>query len=64
MTALFLFGLACNENSLADKNLNIEEPLPNFSLTDLNPNSASYMMAVSPRDYLDEGSVWYFGHAT
>lgn len=35
-----------------------------FSLPDVNPNSASYQDAVSPRDYLTKVSAWYFGHST
>jgi hypothetical protein len=36
----------------------------NFSLPDVNPNSASFQSQVSPRDYLQQVSGWYFGHAT
>lgn len=38
--------------------------VPDFTLTDVNPNSASYQQAVSPREYLQKVSAWYFGHAT
>ncbi len=38
--------------------------LPDFELVDLNPNSASYEEAVSPRDYLQQVSGWYFTYAT
>lgn len=37
--------------------------LPDFLLADLNPNSARYGELVSPRDYLEEVSGWYFIHA-
>ncbi len=37
---------------------------PDFHLTDVNTTSASFDTAVSPRDYLEEVSAWYFGHAT
>lgn len=37
---------------------------PDFSLDDVNPTSATYGEAVSPRDYLEMVSGWYFGHAT
>ncbi len=37
---------------------------PDFSLTDVNKTSATYGEAVSPRDYLDHASAWYFGHST
>lgn len=35
-----------------------------FSLPDVNPNSPSAGTSVSPRDYLQQVSGWYFGHAT
>ena len=40
------------------------DAVPAFSLIDLNPNSATYDQAVSPRDFLGGLSAWYFGHAT
>lgn len=38
--------------------------MPDFSLTDVNANSPTSNQAVSPRDYLEQVSAWYFGHAT
>ena len=35
-----------------------------FSIMDLNPSSATYQQALSPRDYLDQVSVWLFGWST
>lgn len=40
------------------------EVVSDFSLQDVNTASATYTQAVSPRDFLDQTSVWYFGHAT
>ena len=40
------------------------QPAPDFSLVDQNPNSATAGHAVSPRQYLHKVSAWYFGHAT
>ncbi len=37
---------------------------PDFSLTDVNATSATSGESVSPRDYLQQVSGWYFGHAT
>lgn len=37
---------------------------PDFSLSDVNPNSARYGKRVSPRDYLLQVSAFYFGAAT
>jgi len=39
-------------------------PVPDFALEDVNPTSATYGQAVSPRDQLEKVSAWYFGHAT
>lgn len=38
--------------------------VPDFSLTDVNPNSATSGQQVSPRQSLATISAWYFGHAT
>lgn len=35
-----------------------------FTLTDVNPNSATTGQPVTPRAYLARVSAWYFGHAT
>ena len=35
-----------------------------FSLTDVNPNSVTFNQPVSPRDFLQHASAWYFGHST
>lgn len=37
--------------------------LADFLLADLNPGSARYGELISPRDYLEEVSGWYFIHA-
>lgn len=39
-------------------------PAPDFGLIDVNPSSASFEQPVSPRDYLERVSGWYFAHAT
>jgi hypothetical protein len=38
--------------------------VPDFSLIDVNPNSATHGVAISPRGQLGKISAWYFGHAT
>lgn len=38
--------------------------VPDFSLTDVNPNSMTSGQPVSPRDHLGKVSAWYFGHST
>ena len=35
-----------------------------FALMDVNPNSVSTGLMVSPRDFLGGVSAWYFGSAT
>ena len=40
------------------------DPVPDFHLQDVNETSASFEQALSPRDYLQQVSAWYFGHAT
>ncbi len=37
---------------------------PDFMLVDVNPASPTANQPVSPRDYLQRVSGWYFGHAT
>ena len=37
---------------------------PDFALVDQNPNSPRFGEVVSPRDYLEQVSGWYFTHAT
>lgn len=39
-------------------------PQPDFTLLDENPSSPRYGEVVSPRDYLEQVSGWYFTHAT
>ena len=37
--------------------------MPDFALVDVNPSSATYNTDVSPRDYLQQVSAYYFGYA-
>ena len=39
-------------------------PAPDFVLQDVNPNSATNLAMLSPRQQLTRISAWYFGHAT
>ena len=41
-----------------------ESLVPDFTLSDVNPNSATSGRSVSPRGHLGAVSAWYFGHAT
>jgi hypothetical protein len=38
-------------------------PLPDFQLVDVNTTSPRFSQNVSPRDYLNQVSAWYFGNA-
>lgn len=40
------------------------ETLPDFSLVDQNPTSATHLQTVSPQDFRGMASAWYFGHAS
>ena len=40
------------------------DPVPDFGLEDVNATSSRLGQVVSPRDYLQKVSGWYFGHAT
>ena len=54
--ALLLVGAGCK--ALPD------DPMPEFQLVDLNPGSSRAGQTISPRDYLEQVSGWYFIHAT
>lgn len=41
-----------------------DDAVPDFLLADLNPSSPRCGQMVSPRDYLEEVSGWYFIHAS
>ena len=40
------------------------QAMPDFALVDVNGTSSSYNQAVSPRDYLEQVSGWYFTYST
>jgi len=58
--ALSLFA-GCSDD---DDNEPLSGLAPDFSLPDVNPNSATHDSSLSPRDYLGAVSAWYFGHST
>jgi hypothetical protein len=56
---------ACGGDDDDDGNNNPPDgQVPDFALTDVNPNSTTHDQDVSPRDYLGQVSAWYFGAAT
>ena len=54
---------ACGEKSTKPDPASMDK-VPDFALTDVNPNSSRHGEVVSPRDYLGKISCYYFGHAT
>jgi hypothetical protein len=40
------------------------QAMPDFDLTDVNPNSPTFNQSISPRDQLTHVSVWYLIHST
>ena len=40
------------------------DPVPDFQLVDVNPNSATFNTPVSPRDLLGQAGAVYFAHST
>lgn len=55
----------CKDDSPADPDGGTPaDPMPDFTLQDVNPNSPTFDQGVSPRDHLQEVSAWYFGHST
>lgn len=70
LTAFLLAFCAC-ENETVTPSGTFDDPkdppweiVPDFSLPDVNPNSASFGTNLSPLDFLGSISAWYFGHAT
>ncbi len=58
LTALVV---ACGKDKATDPASTV---VPDFQLTDVNPNSPTAGRLVSPRDHLHQVSAWYFGHST
>ncbi len=72
---VLLLALGCGEDSPTELVDQIEMELrpggpdpgaavPDFSIPDVNATSPRFDESVSPRDYLQAVSAWYFGHAT
>jgi hypothetical protein len=54
------FNAACDGHELDDT----EDRAPDFCLVDLNTHSARTGEPITPRDYLEQVSGWYFIHST
>lgn len=57
--ATLAFGLV----GIAPRGASQTSAVPDFQLTDVNPNSPRYQKTVSPRDYRLQISAYYFGAA-
>jgi len=64
LTVLLAVGLAAAAGCKDNNPIRPETKVSDFSLQDVNPNSARHNEFVSPRDYVGQVSAWYFGHAT
>ena len=60
--AAFLITLTCA--GCGDDPASPPVAAPDFALPDVNATSPTFNQTVSPRDYLQKVSAWYFGHAT
>jgi hypothetical protein len=64
----FMLAGGCSEDCPTAPTPNGEDDetglVPDFVLTDMNRVSSSYATTISPRDYINSVSAWYFGHAT
>ncbi|NCQ34984.1 hypothetical protein GW813_07925 [bacterium] len=61
MPFALLLGLAACSDSTKPTTT---DPMPDFSLQDVNSTSATADQAVSPRDSIGRVTAWYFGHST
>ena len=67
LTLLLLATGACKDDPATPSNGGGDLPegvVPDVALRDVNATSATFDQDVSPRDYLQKVSAWYFGHAT
>ena len=62
LAAFLAVVAACGQDPVEP--LPVDTRVPDFSLPDVNPNSATMGEFISPRTYLGSVSAWYFGHST
>ncbi|WAS95314.1 hypothetical protein [Nannocystis punicea] len=66
-TPLLLWALAlagCSEEAPNTATGETGGPAPDWTLVDVNPDSATHDQPRGPRDYAGSVSGWYFAHAT
>jgi len=64
LLALALALAACGDDDNGGGPPPVEGVVADFQLTDVNPNSVTFDTQVSPRDYRERISAWYFGSST
>jgi len=62
LAAALALVLACDDD--APNQPPVEGVVPDFSLLDVNENSTTFNQNVSPRQFAEKISAWYFGHST
>ncbi len=58
--AIAIFATGCSDSTPTGAS----GLMPDFRITDVNPNSTTFNQKVSPRSYIGSVSAWFFGHAT
>jgi hypothetical protein len=61
IVALGLFGSSCQPMSTSRPT---GEPMPEFSLSDVNPASPTSGQAIGPSTLRGKVTGWYFGHSS
>ena len=61
---ILLAGCKDEKTLVTDPIVTSSDLVEDFTLLDVNPNSTTHDQPVSPRDYMQKVSAWYFGHAT
>ena len=56
--------LGCSQSPTSPNGDQPSGLVADFTLNDVNANSQSHNLQVSPRQFLQQASAWYFGHST
>jgi len=60
--AVLVFAAGCDDDTTVPSTT--ADPMPDFTLRDVNSTSPTFGTGVSPRDHQAVVSAWYFSHAT
>lgn len=63
-TQILVLSAACCLLPIAAEVDGDEVVVPEFSLIDVNSTSPTFEQQISPRDYLQQVSGWFFGHSS